>query len=166
MCSCVLSCFSHVQLFAILWTVTCQVPLSMGFSRQGYWSVLPFPPPGDLPASEIKPASLMYPHWHVGSLPLVQPGKPIKPLYSRSHKSLGCSSLSMNVIYIIWKRVKQIYIVREWKAYQRNPLTIVMSKYLTVIFISSCSLLEVECIRINLAANNQKPAKYLSSKAI
>ena len=101
MCSCVLSCFSRVQLFAILWTVTCQVPLSMGFSRQGYWSVLPFPPPGDLPASEIKPASLMYPHWHVGSLPLVQPGKPIKPLYSRSHKSLGCSSLSMNVIYII-----------------------------------------------------------------
>ena len=72
----------------------------------------------------------------------------------------------MNVIYIIWKTVKQIYIVREWKAYQRNLLTIVMSKYLTIIFISSCSLLEVECISINLAANNQKPAKYLSSKDI
>ena len=55
---------------------------------------------------------------------------------------------------------------QRMEAYQRNPLTIVMSKYLTIIFISSCSLLEVECIRINLAANNQKPAKYLSSKDI
>ena len=33
-----LSCFSHVQLFATLWTVACQAPLSMGFSRQEYWS--------------------------------------------------------------------------------------------------------------------------------
>ena len=38
---------SHVQLFATLWTVACQAPLSMGFSRQQYWSGLPSPPPGD-----------------------------------------------------------------------------------------------------------------------
>ena len=37
------------------WTVACQAPLSMGFSRQGYWSRLPFPPPGDLPDLGIKP---------------------------------------------------------------------------------------------------------------
>ena len=36
---------SHVQLFMISWTVACQAPLSMEFSRQGYWSVLPFPSP-------------------------------------------------------------------------------------------------------------------------
>ena len=46
---CVLSCFSHVRLFATPWTVTHQAPLSMGFYRQEYWSGLPFPTPGDLP---------------------------------------------------------------------------------------------------------------------
>ena len=56
-----LSHFSHVLLFATLWTVACQAPLSMGFSRQEYWSGLPCPPPGDLPDPGIEltsPASL------------------------------------------------------------------------------------------------------------
>ena len=44
-----LSPFSRVCLFAIPWTVAHQAPLSMGFSRQEYWSGLPCPPPGDLP---------------------------------------------------------------------------------------------------------------------
>ena len=57
----VLSHFSCVQLFVTLWTVACQMPLSMGFSRQEYWSGLSFPPPGDLPDSGIKPTSLMSP---------------------------------------------------------------------------------------------------------
>ena len=48
---------SHVPLFAIPWTVDCQVPLSIEFSRQEYWSVLPFPTPGDLPNPESKPTS-------------------------------------------------------------------------------------------------------------
>ena len=54
---CGLSRFSRVQLFATPWTVACQAPLSMGFSRQEYWSGLPFPSPGDLPDPGIKPAS-------------------------------------------------------------------------------------------------------------
>ena len=58
---CVPSCFSHVRLFSTLWTITCQVPLSMGFSRQEYWSGLPYPSPGALPDSGIKSASLMSP---------------------------------------------------------------------------------------------------------
>ena len=41
------------------WTVALQVPLSMKFSNQEYWSGLPFSPPGDLPNSEIEPTSLM-----------------------------------------------------------------------------------------------------------
>ena len=53
-----LSHFSCVQLFATLRTVACQASLSMGFSRQEYWSGLPFPPPGDLPDPGIKPMSL------------------------------------------------------------------------------------------------------------
>ena len=55
--ACVLSRFSHVQLFATLWTVALQAPLSMGFPRQKYWSGLPFPPPGDLPDSGIEHGS-------------------------------------------------------------------------------------------------------------
>ena len=48
---------SHVQLFAIPWTVVYQVSLSMGFSRQEYYSGLPFPSPGDLPDPGIEPRS-------------------------------------------------------------------------------------------------------------
>ena len=54
-------CFSRVSLFVTLWTVACQVPLSMGFSRQEYWSGLLCPPPGDLPNPGIEPPSLMSP---------------------------------------------------------------------------------------------------------
>ena len=53
--------FIHVWLFVTLWTVARQALLSMGSSRQEYWSMLPFPPPGDLPDPGIKPASLMSP---------------------------------------------------------------------------------------------------------
>ena len=45
---------SHVRLFVTPWTAAHQAPLSMGFSRQEYWSGLPFAPPGDLPISGIK----------------------------------------------------------------------------------------------------------------
>ena len=52
-----LSRFSNVQLFVTPWTVACQAPLSMEFSRQEYWSGLPFPPPGDLPDPGIEQES-------------------------------------------------------------------------------------------------------------
>ena len=58
---CLLSHFSRVRLFATPWTAALQAPLSMGFSRQEYWSGLPCPPPGDLPHPGIEPASLMSP---------------------------------------------------------------------------------------------------------
>ena len=60
MCVCVCVCarvLSHVQLFATPRTVTHQALLSTGFSRQEYWSGLPFPVPGDLPNPGIEPAS-------------------------------------------------------------------------------------------------------------
>ena len=66
---CMLTRVSHVQLFEILWTVACQAPLSMGFSRLGHWSELPCPPLGDLPNPGIEPVSLM-------SLALAPLGKP------------------------------------------------------------------------------------------
>ena len=54
-----LSFFSCAQLSATSWTVAHQALLSLGFSRQEYWSGLPCPPPGDLPDPGIKPTSLM-----------------------------------------------------------------------------------------------------------
>ena len=48
---------SHVQLFATPWTVAYHVPPSMGFSRQEYWSALPFPSAEDLPNPGIEPRS-------------------------------------------------------------------------------------------------------------
>ena len=49
--------FSHVRLFATPWTIAYQAPPSMGFSKQEYWSGLPFPSPGDLPNPGFKPRS-------------------------------------------------------------------------------------------------------------
>ena len=60
-CACVLRHLSHVQLIVTLWTVACQAPLSMGFSKQEYWSGLLSPPPGHLPNPRIKAVSLMSP---------------------------------------------------------------------------------------------------------
>ena len=56
--TCMLRCFSHVRLFVTPWAVDRQCPLSVGFSRQEYWSGLPFPPPGDLPDLGMEPTSL------------------------------------------------------------------------------------------------------------
>ena len=64
---------SRVRLFATPWTVAYQAPLSMGFSRQGYWSGLPFPSPGDLPDPGIEPGS---PVLQTDALPSEPPGKP------------------------------------------------------------------------------------------
>ena len=64
---------SHVGLFVTPWTVAYQAPLSMGFSRQGYWSGLPFPSLGDLPNSGIEPGS---PTLQTDALPSEPPGKP------------------------------------------------------------------------------------------
>jgi len=63
---------SRVRLFAAPWTVAHQAPLSMGFSRQEYWSGLPFPSPGDLPNPGIKPGSLAL---QADVLPSKPPGK-------------------------------------------------------------------------------------------
>ena len=63
---------SHVQLFVIPWTVAYKVPPSMGFSRQEYWRVLPFPSPGDLPDPGLNLGLL---HCKQMILPSEPPGK-------------------------------------------------------------------------------------------
>ena len=73
---------SRVRFFATPWTVAYQASPSMGFSRQEYWSGLPFPSPGDFPDPGIKPGSLAL---EADALTSEPPGK---PKYSKSHTVL------------------------------------------------------------------------------
>ena len=74
---------SRVRLFAILWTVAHQALPSMGFSRQEYWSGLPFPSPGDLPNLGIEPRS---PVLEVDALT----SEPLRKLPKRLHQLIFC----------------------------------------------------------------------------
>ena len=82
---CMLSHFSYIQLFETLWTLCCQAPLSMGFSRQEYWSEFPLLSLGDLPDPGSNPRLLCLLNWQADFLPLAPPGK---PLTLKGHKML------------------------------------------------------------------------------
>ena len=97
-CLYMLSCFRHVQLFAVPWTVAHQAPLSNGFSMQEYWSELPCPPPGDLPNPGIKPTSPALAGRFF--LPLDPPRKPLFV------SSVHCFSL---FFFFLNKRIRGIY---------------------------------------------------------
>ena len=102
---CHAKCFSGVQLCVTLWTVAPQALLSLGLSRQEYWSGLPFPSPGDLLDPGIQPASLTSPALAEGSLPSatwealgthlgyskedMSPGSPKRPLFDLFYKYRG-----------------------------------------------------------------------------
>ena len=104
---------SHVQLFATLWTVACQAPLSMGFSRQEYWSGLPFPPPGDLPDLTLEPMSPASSALQLNFFPTEAMRKPILSLslnnlcrlsLDLARNKLDCSvKLSENSVSRNWK---------------------------------------------------------------
>ena len=66
-----------VRFFVTSWTVPHQAPLSMGFSRQGYWSGLPLPSPGNLPDPGIEPTSLASPALAGRFFTTEPPGKPL-----------------------------------------------------------------------------------------
>ena len=72
---------SHVWLVVTPWTVAHQAPLSMELPRQECWSGLPFPPPGDLPDSGIKPTSLVSPALAGRFFTIEPPGKPSQHTY-------------------------------------------------------------------------------------
>ena len=90
-CMCAQS-LSHDQVFLTSWTVAHQAPLSMEFSRQGYWRGLPFPPPWDLSNQGSNSRLLCLLHWQVNSLP-------------RSH--LG----SPYIIFDLWLKIMVKYVV-------------------------------------------------------
>ena len=87
---------SHVQLFATPWTVAYQAPPSMGFSRQEYWSGLPFPSPGDLPDLGMEPRSPALEADALTSEPL---GKPKTSLERMKGQAMDWGKLFTNHIF-------------------------------------------------------------------
>ena len=87
---------SHVRLFVTQWTAAHQALQSMGFSRQEYWSGLPFPSPGDLPDPGIKPRS---PALEADALTSEPPGK--ISMYKMSNKDPLCSTGNNTQCFII-----------------------------------------------------------------
>ena len=81
----IMKSFSHVRLFVTPWTVAYQAPPSMGFSRQEYWSGLPFPSPGDLPNPGIEPRS---PTLAADALTSEPPGKPYSKVPLKKEKEI------------------------------------------------------------------------------
>ena len=88
---CVCAC---VGLFSTLWSVTCQAPLSMEFSRQAYWSGLPFPSPENLSDPGIEPESPVSPALVSRFFTPQPPGKPVR---SRDQQKILCSDASDNL---------------------------------------------------------------------
>ena len=99
-CVCVCVCvLSHVQLFATLWIIAHQAPLSMGFSRQEYWSRLPFPSTGDLLHPGIKPVSPASPALQADSLSL----KPLGHLV----RKISSVQFSRSVVSTLWDHMNR-----------------------------------------------------------
>ena len=95
-----LSCLSHVQLFAILWTVACWGPQFMGFARQENWSGLPCPPPGDLSDPGIKLVSPTSPALQADFWPLSHRGRLF--IAEVKWKSLVVSDSATHGLYSPW----------------------------------------------------------------
>ena len=89
--------WSHVWFFVTPLAVNCQAPLSMGFSRQEYWSGLPFPYPWSLPNPGIEPVSSAL----AGSLPLIHQGSPV---------SLCCTLETSTALYISYTSIRNKYL--------------------------------------------------------
>ena len=98
-CACVLS---RIWLFETLWTVAHQDPLSMWFSRQGYWSGLPCPPPEDLLNPRIKPESLTL---QVDSLPLSHWGRPENSTNVNKCKILKTETILLQKVSVLFQVV-------------------------------------------------------------
>ena len=112
---------SHVQVFATPWTIACQAPLSMEFSRPEYWSGLPHPTPVDLPNPEIEPRS---PALQADSLLAEPQGKP---------KNTGVSSLSLLQRIILTQESNQGLLHCRQILYQLSYHMVQRDKYIFVL---------------------------------
>ena len=101
---------SHVQLCATPWTVASQAPLSIGFSRQEYWSELPFPSPGNLPDAGVEPGCSEAPALQADSLSLSHPESP-----------------QANTQRPIWLRAKRIWVLTRKDLKQTTHVSSLLS---------------------------------------
>ena len=109
----VVQSLSHVQLFSIPQTVARQAPLSIGLSRQEYWSGLPIPPPGDLPGPGIEPrspalAGKFFTTSHLGSLHTHTHTHThthsCSPLDMKKHRMSSCLSVTIiKILLLFWR---------------------------------------------------------------
>ena len=114
---CVHVCSSLVQLFAASWTVSRQAPLSMGFSRQEYWSGLPCPSPVDLPKPGIEPGS---PALQADALPRELLGHPGGPRHRGEH-------LSRVLCLLVQSPSHARLLVTPWTAARQVSLSLTIS---------------------------------------
>ena len=98
MSKCFLNDLIVTQSFATAQTVAYQAPLSMEFSRQEYWSGLPFPPPGDLPDPGIEPESSAYPLLVGGFFATERPGK--------TPANISYNLIKQFFLHFLWKVAK------------------------------------------------------------
>ena len=116
---------SHVQLFATPWTVAYKAPPSLGFSRQEYWSGLPFPSPGDLPYPGVEPVS---PALQGDALPSEPPGKSLRVKQSGGQGSWSQISSGMHHSWelscpckdCLAECLRRGFCEKRWKRPQRN----------------------------------------------
>ena len=113
---------SHVRLFVTPWTVAYQAPPSMGFSRQEYWSGLPFPSPGDLPKPGIEPVSSAL---QTDTLPSEPPGKPCTSLVMLITVMFG-SHISVCMCAQLFSRVQLFE--TSWTVSCQAPLSLEFSR--------------------------------------
>ena len=117
--ACMLSHFSYVQLFATPWTAAHQALLSREFSRQEYWSGMPFLPPRDLPESVIKPMSLMslalaggfFTTSATWELRRFYTTRKQEPLNQCGHKSMARTECPTVIIFVSGWNDPQVYFV-------------------------------------------------------
>ena len=95
---------SHVWLFVTPWTTAHQAPLSMWFSRQGYWSGLPFPTPGNLPSPGIEPASPVLAGGFFTTVLLWKPQKIVYSVFKWNLLEMGVKSFTIK----IWRQISHI----------------------------------------------------------
>ena len=102
---------SLVRLLVTLWTVAHQAPLSMGFSRQEYWSGLFFPSPWDLPSPGVEHTSLNLLHWPTDSLPLHH----LESLYSSPYSAFWKFSLILSSPWSlsVWEHTPLLLFVKS-----------------------------------------------------
>ena len=111
--------FSCVQLFAALWTVARKSPLSVGFSRQEYWTGLSCPPPGGLPDPGIEPVSLMSPTLG-GRFFIISAAWKACIIYKLNRMKLlafdkNYSLCGLSIIFWLWMAYEETTIILKWE---------------------------------------------------